>query len=151
MDFSAGSQEGHSDLLCLVLLPGGLLQASTSRSTSPGSHGTDLAGHTICSPAHETSPVAPERSVVESVRTEPSGVHECRLGSGPSVVDGGVDFAGGETFYASSTHCRCDKDASMVGWGSHAQGLGLHSTLFHRLWDQEERLLTSKWSSKQIG
>ena len=32
-------------------------------------------------------------------------------------------------------------DASMVGWGGHAQGLGLHSTLFHRLWDQEERLL----------
>ena len=32
-------------------------------------------------------------------------------------------------------------DASMVGCGGHAQGLGLHSALFHRLWDQEERLL----------
>ena len=26
-------------------------------------------------------------------------------------------------------------DASMEGWGGHAQGLGLHSALFHRLWD----------------
>ena len=32
-------------------------------------------------------------------------------------------------------------DASMQGWGGHAQRLGLHSALFHRLWEPEERLL----------
>ena len=29
----------------------------------------------------------------------------------------------------------------MVGWGNDAQGLGLHSVLFHGLWDQEEMSL----------
>ena len=32
-------------------------------------------------------------------------------------------------------------DASMIGWGGHAQGLELHSALFHGLWDQEETSL----------
>ena len=32
-------------------------------------------------------------------------------------------------------------DASMIGWGGHAQGLELHSALFHGLCDQEETSL----------
>ena len=29
----------------------------------------------------------------------------------------------------------------VIAWSGHAQGLGLHSALFHKLWDEEERLL----------
>ena len=75
-DFSAGGHEGCSDLLCPVILQGGLLQASTSVSTS-GSHCSDLAGCAVCSPVHETGSVVPERLVVESFGAEPSGIHEC--------------------------------------------------------------------------
>ena len=117
-DFSAGRQERRSDLLCLVALPGGLLQASTSVSSSPGSHVGDLVGCPICSPAHETDPVVLQGSVVKSSRTEPSGVRECRFGLGPSVVNGGVEFAEGDTLYASSTHCHCDHGCQYgrLGW-----------------------------------
>ena len=101
------------------------LTTFTSVSSSPGSHGGDLLGHTVCSPTHETGPVVPQESMVESSGTEPSGVRQFRFSLGPAVVDGGVESAGGETLYVSSSHCHCDHGCQYGRLGCSCPGVGI--------------------------
>ena len=57
------------------------------------------------------------------------------------MVDSGCQFVGGPPFMPPQHTVTVTMDASLEGWGRHSQGSGLHSVLFHGLWDSEDRLL----------
>ena len=73
-------------------------------------------------------------------QSEASSVHQFRPGAGSPVVDSNLSVKRPLTSPPHTVTVTMDAsmDASMEGWGGHAQGSGLHSVLFHMLWDPEE-------------
>ena len=84
---------------------------------APGPHCSDLAGHIACPPSDETNLVVPEGSMVETMKSEASGVQQFRAGVGSPVMEGGCQFVSGEALYTLTSlyTVTVTMDASMYG------------------------------------